>query len=314
MASIKVYVTRQVQSEAVELLKKKCSVEMWASDEAVPREELLAKVKGVDAIFCTLNDEIDEEVLDAAGSQLKMVATMSVATHHIAIHDCKTRGIYVANNPDVASDSAAELTVALLLAVSRRCFEGVEAVKAGEWGLWQPMWLLGPQMTGRTLGIFGLGRVGFGVARRMKPFGVGRIIYSDVSHQSMGDDLQAEYVDLETLIKESDFLVISVGLTGLTKGLFNKEVFKKMKPTAILINTSRGPIVNTQDLTEALQEKEIAAAGLDITDPEPLPEGHPLLNMKNCIVLPHLGTNTTEARLAMAIDTAKNILSLVKAK
>jgi len=310
MSPLKVYITRQVQNEAIDLLKKKFHVDIWNSDKQVPRKELLERVKGVDAIFCTLNDNIDEEVLDAAGSQLKMVSTMSVATHHIAVQDCRARGIQVAHNPDIASDSAAELTVALLLATSRRCFEGTDAVKSGEWGLWKPMWLCGTEMTGRTLGVLGFGRVGFGVARRMKPFGLGRIIYNDVSHQSMGDDLNAEFVDLDTLITESDFLVVTVAMNNITKGMFNKDVFKKMKSTAILINTSRGPVVNTEDLTEALATGEIAAAGLDITDPEPLPKGHPLLSMKNCIVLPHLGTNTAEARLAMAIDTAKNILSL----
>ncbi|XP_005112797.1 glyoxylate reductase/hydroxypyruvate reductase [Aplysia californica] len=311
MTKPRVYVTRQVHDEALELLREKCSVEVWNSDELVPRDELLKKVKGVDAIFCTINDIIDEEVLNAAGPQLKTVATMSVGTHHISTYECKSRNIYVANTPDVASDSAAELTVALLLVTARRCLEGIEAVKNGEWGKWKPMWICGTELAQRNLGILGFGRVGFGVARRMKPFGVKRILYHDVVHACMGDDLNAEYVDLDTLLQESDFLVITCALNGITQGLFRKEIFKKMKSTAILINTSRGPIVKTDDLTEALQNGEIAAAGLDITDPEPLPTDHPLHAMDNCIILPHLGTNTTQARLDMAINTAKNILAMV---
>jgi len=284
---------------------------MWDSDELCPREELLAKVKGVDAIFCTISDSINAEVLDAAGSQLKTVATMSVGMHHINTQECKKRGIYVANTPDVASDSAAELTCALLLVTARRAFEGLEAVKNGEWGLWKPMWICGTEMSGRTLGVLGFGRVGFGVARRMKPFGLKRIIYHDVVRASMGDDLNAEFVDLETLFAESDFLCITVALNGFTKGLISKKTLEKMKPTSILINTSRGPIVKSDDLAEALKAGQIAAAGLDVTDPSPLPADHPLHSMPNCVILPHLGTNTKQARHDMAINTSKNILALL---
>ena len=188
---------------------------------------------------------------------------------------------------------------------------GEEAVRDGEWGLWKPMWICGTEIVNRTLGIIGFGRVGFGVARRLKPFGVNRIIYNDVNKASMGDDLGAEFVDLDTVLKESDFLVVTCALTGLTRHMLGLEAFKKMKKTAILINTSRGPIVKTLDLVEALQTGLIAGAGLDVTDPEPLPKDHPLCTMKNCIVTPHLGTNTTKARLAMANNTARNITSLL---
>jgi len=304
-------VTRLVHEEALKLLREKCTVDMWNSEEPCPKEELVEKVKGVDAIFCTISDSIDAEVLDAAGSQLKTVATMSVGMHHINVYECKKRGIFVANTPDVAADSAAELTVALLLVTARRAFEGMEAVKNGEWGLWKPMWICGTEMAGRTLGILGFGRVGFGVARRMKPFGLGRIIYHDLIRASMADDLNAEFVDLETLFAESDFLCTTVALNGFTEGLISKQNLEKMKPTSILINTSRGPIVKSDDLAEALKSGKIAAAGLDVTEPSPLPSDHPLLDMDNCVILPHLGTNTTQARLDMAINTSKNILALV---
>lgn len=175
------------------------------------------------------------------------------------------------------------------------------------------MWICGTEIIDRNLGILGFGRVGFGVARRLKPFGVKRILYYDVVQSGSGRDLQAEFVDLDTLFRESDFLVVSCALTGQTKNLINKEVFQKMKPTAILINTSRGPVVNTADLLEALTTGQIGGAGLDVTEPEPLPPDHPLVHLKNCIITPHLGTNSTKARLNMAINTSKNIVdTLVK--
>jgi glyoxylate/hydroxypyruvate reductase len=313
MTKSKVYVTRDVHQDAIDLLKEHFEVDIWKSEEVVPRDELLKKVKGVDAIFCTISDKINTEVLEAAGPQLKIVATMSIGTHHINAQACRQRNIYIANTPDVASDSVAEFTVTLLLMVARRCLEGAEAVINGEWGLWKPMWICGTEIINRTLGILGFGRVGFGVARRLKPFGIQRILYHDVQQSSIGDSLQAQFVDLDTLFRESDFLVVSCALTGLTKNLINKEVFAKMKPSAILINTSRGPVVNTEDLLEALKLGKIAGAGLDVTEPEPLPADHPLVQLKNCIITPHLATNSTKARLGMAINTSKNIIgTLIK--
>jgi len=312
MALPKVYVTCRVHDEALELMKKTCSVELWDSEDPVPRDELIKGVKGAHAIFCTIHDIIDKEVIDAAGADLKIVSTMSVGKHHISTLTCSKRDIYVANTPDVAADCAAELAVSLLLVTARRCIEGHDAVKKGQWGKWKPMWLCGTEMTGRTLGILGFGRVGFGVARRMKPFGLKRILYNDLYPTTMADDMGVDYVDFQTLIKESDFLVISCGLNGASMGLFNSDVFKKMKNSAILINTSRGQIVNTDDITQALKDGEIEAAGLDVSDPEPLPQDHPLVSMDNCVILPHLGTNSKETRLNMALDAARNIISTLK--
>ncbi|CAL1536631.1 unnamed protein product [Lymnaea stagnalis] len=311
MTRPKVLVTRKVHQEAIDLLKEKCELDIWDSDQVIPRDVLLKKVQGVSAIFCTISDVIDAPVLDAAGTQLKTVATMSVGTHHISTYDCKKRDIYVANTPDVAADSAAEFTVTLLLMAARRCLEGVTAVEKGEWGLWKPMWICGTEIVNRTLGILGFGRVGFGVARRMKPFGVKRILYNDMVRASFGDELNAEYVDQDTLFRESDFLVISCALNGLTRNLINKKVFDKMKPTAILINTSRGPVVDTDDLVEALKTGKITAAAVDVTEPQPLPADHPLISMPNCIITPHIATNSTKARLDMAINTSRNIMAVL---
>ena len=188
------------------------------------------------------------------------------------------------------------------------CVLGLEAVKDGVVNSWKPMWLLGHTVMGKTLGILGLGRVGFGIARRMKPFGLSRLIYNDVFHASYADGI-ADYVTFDELLKESDILCICCAVTPQTAGLFDLDNFKKMKKHAVLINTARGAIVNHDDLYEALHTNLIGGTGLDVTDPEPLPVTHPLKTMHNCVILPHLGTNTWEARTLMSVNTAKNILA-----
>ncbi|XP_053378838.1 glyoxylate reductase/hydroxypyruvate reductase-like [Mercenaria mercenaria] len=311
MAKPKVFVTRRVPQEGIDILGETCDVDVWNSDDVVPRETFLERVKGVSGLFCTINDEIDTEVLDAAGPSLKVVGTMSVGNDHINIPECKQRRICVATTPDVASDSAAELSVALLLITTRRLAEGLSAIKSGESGPWKPMWCLGTLSMGKTLGIFGFGRVGFGIARRMKPFGVSRIIYSDLFVASYADGI-AERVTFDELLQESDILCVCCAVTSQTVKKFNKTAFQKMKKTAVLINTSRGSVVNQTDLYEALSNNVIGAAGLDVTEPEPLPVDHPLMTLNNCIILPHMGTNTYEARKAMSINTAKNIIAILE--
>lgn len=307
----KVFVTRRVPEEGVALLQEKCHVDVWDSDEVCPREELLTRVAGVNAIFCTLNDKIDKELLQAAGDSLKIIGTFTSGTDHIDVAECKRLGIFVAPVQDVASDSAAELSVALILVTIRRIAEGLEAVKSGEIGTWKPMWLLGNTTFGKTVGIFGFGRVGFGIARRMKPFGVSKIIYTDLFDANYAEGI-AERVSFDELLRESDILCICCAVTEKTRGIMNKDNLSKMKNTAILINTSRGAMVKNEDLYEALTSKKIAAAGLDVTDPEPLPCDHPLKQLKNCVILPHMGTNTVEARRVMSINTAKNILAYLE--
>lgn len=308
--ALKIFVTRRIPEKGIEILKEKCEVNVWDSDNVISREELMSNVSGVDGIFCTISDKIDKDVLDAAGPNLKVVATMSVGKDHINERECQRRGIVVANTPDVASDSAADLTVALILITTRRLVEGIEAVKNGEWGEWKPMWLCGSNIMDKTIGIFGFGRVGFGVARRMKPFGIKRIIYNDLTDVGYAQGL-AQYVSFDELIRESDILCICCGLTAQTRRIIAKPVFDKMKNTSVIINTSRGAIINHDDLYNALQSGDIKAAGLDVTDPEPLPFGHPLMSLKNCVILPHMGTSTIEARDRMTVNTAGNIIAVL---
>ena len=189
---------------------------------------------------------------------------------------------------------------------------GVAAVKNGEWGKWKPMWLCGIELTQRTVGILGLGRIGYGVARRLKPFGVKNILYHDVCQVSYADDVGAQFVDFDTMAKEADIICICCNLTPQTKHRFNTETFKKMKKEAILINTGRGGVINHDDLYDALKDGEIFAAGLDVTEPEPLPADHKLVSLQNCVILPHMGSNTWDSRNHMSETAAKNILAVFR--
>ena len=266
------------------------------------------------ALFCMLTDKIDEEVLENAGENLKIVSTMSVGYEHIDLEACKKRGIAVTNTPNVSTDSVSELTVSLLLLVARRLYEGIRAVHGGEWGKWKPMWLCGVELSNKTVGILGLGRIGYGVAKRLKPFGIEKIIYSDVCRMSFADDIGATFVDFPTLLKDSDIVCICCNLTPQTRHRFNKKAFEMMKKSAILVNSGRGGVIQHDDLYEALFSNKIAAAGLDVTEPEPLPKDHPLLTLENCIVLPHMGSNTWESRNSMSEIAAQNILSIFHGK
>lgn len=191
--------------------------------------------------------------------------------------------------------------------------QGIEAIRQNEFYCWKPSWLCGMGLINKTIGILGFGRVGFGIARRIKPFGVEHIIYHDLEETAYADNL-ADYVSLDTLFTSSDILCICCCVAGVTKGMVNSKMLQRMKRTSILINTSRGAIVNHDDLADALREGTITAAGLDVTDPEPLPVGHPLLSHPNCVILPHMGTNTTETRIAMSTNTAKSILAVLGAQ
>ncbi|XP_036425144.1 glyoxylate reductase/hydroxypyruvate reductase isoform X2 [Colossoma macropomum] len=308
---LRVFVTRRIPQEGLELLQRAavCTVSLWDSDEPVPRAELLKGVEGAHGLFCLLSDRIDAEVLDAAGPNLKVISTMSVGFDHLAIDEIKKRGIRVGYTPDVLTDATAELTVALLLATARRLPEGIQEVKSGGWSSWKPLWLCGYGLSGSTVGVIGLGRIGLAIARRLKPFGVKRLLYSGRQPKPQAQEVDGEYVPLDSLLGESDFVVVSCALSPETQGLCDKGFFSKMKKTAVFINTSRGAVVNQEDLYEALTAGQIAAAGLDVTTPEPLPTDHPLLTLKNCVVLPHIGSATYSTRGIMAQLSANNLLA-----
>uniref|UniRef100_A0A9J7X7T9 Glyoxylate reductase/hydroxypyruvate reductase n=1 Tax=Cyprinus carpio carpio TaxID=630221 RepID=A0A9J7X7T9_CYPCA len=288
----------------------KVQFEMWDSDEPVPRLELLKKVKGCDGILCVLTEKIDAQLLEAAGPNLKVVSTMSVGFDHLSLDELKKRGIRVGYTPDVLTDCVAELTVALLLATSRRLIEATHEAKTGGWGTWRTLWLCGHELANSTVGILGLGRIGVAIAERLKPFKVKKFIYTDVAPRpELANMIEAEYVSFDELAKQSDFLAVCCALTQETHGICNWNLFSKMKKNAIFINTSRGGVVNQEDLYEALSTGLIAGAGLDVTTPEPLPTHHPLFTLKNCVILPHIASASYTTRNAMSALAANNLLA-----
>ncbi|KAM6391303.1 glyoxylate reductase/hydroxypyruvate reductase [Rhynochetos jubatus] len=307
-----VFVTRRIPAEGLRVLSQAggCCVQLWDSEEPVPRAELLASVAGKRGLLCLLSDRIDREVLDAAGPGLKVISTMSVGFDHLALDEIKKRGIRVGYTPDVLTDATAELSVALLLATCRRLPEAVEQVKNGGWTTWKPLWMCGYGLSDSTVGIIGLGRIGQAVARRLKPFGVKKFLYAGSRPKpESAAEFEAEFVPLMRLAEESDFVVVTCALTPATQGICNKDFFARMKKTSVFVNTSRGAVVNQEDLYDALAHGQIAAAGLDVTTPEPLPTAHPLLSLKNCVILPHVGSATYTTRSTMAVLAANNLLA-----
>ncbi|XP_008533152.2 glyoxylate reductase/hydroxypyruvate reductase isoform X1 [Equus przewalskii] len=309
---MKVFVTRRIPPEGRAALARAadCEVEEWDSDEPIPSQELERGMTGAHGLLCLLSDRVDKRLLEAAGANLKVISTLSVGVDHLALDEIKKRGIRVGYTPDVLTDATAELAVSLLLTTCRRLPEAIEEVKNGGWTSWKPMWMCGYGLSQSTVGIVGLGRIGQAVAQRLKPFGVQRFLYAGRQPRPQeAAALQAEFVSIPQLAAESDFVIVACSLTPATKGLCNKEFFQQMKTTAVFVNISRGDVVNQDDLYQALASGQIAAAGLDVTTPEPLPTDHPLLTLKNCVILPHIGSATHRTRNTMSLLAANNLLA-----
>ncbi|CAH2093187.1 unnamed protein product [Euphydryas editha] len=305
-----VYITRSDMPECgVELLKKQCDIKMWHKPSPVPVDEFKKSIPGVNAIFCALTDKINKEILDAAGPELKVVATISVGYDHIDVAECKKRGVKIGYTPDVLTDATAELTMALLLSTSRRLPEAQHEARTGGWVSWAPTWMTGPGLAGSTVGIVGFGRIGQAVARCIKSFNTSKILYFNRSEKQEAKEIGAIKVSFDELLSESDFVICCAPLVPETKEMFNKSAFEKMKNTAVFINTSRGGTVDQNALIEALKKNTIRAAGLDVTTPEPLPLDSPLFKLKNCVILPHIGSATIETRNTMSEISANNILA-----
>jgi lactate dehydrogenase-like 2-hydroxyacid dehydrogenase len=304
----KVYVTRKVPEQAIAKLQPECEVEIWDGELPVPEDILLDKVRDIDGLYCLLTDPVTPELLDAA-PRLRVVSNMAVGYDNINVPACTSRGIPVGNTPGVLTETTADLSFALLMAAARRIVEGVDYVRAGRWKTWGPVLLMGPDIYGATLGIIGLGRIGQAVARRARGFDM-RILYHDIYPMPEAEaNLGVTFVDLDTLLAESDFVTLHVNLTEDTHHLIGREALVKMKSTAVLVNASRGAVVDPEALYEALQEGEIACAALDVTEPEPIPEDDPLLGLSNCIVVPHIGSASVATRTKMATMAAENLLA-----
>ena len=309
MSKPQVVVTRRIPSAGLDLVQQASDLRLWDSDEPIPRDILLEWIQGIDGLYCLLTERIDDELLDAAGPNLKVVSTLSVGYDHIDLAACARRNVAVGNTPGVLTDTSADLAVGLLLATARRIPESSDAARRGEWTTWKPEWMAGYDVYGSTVGIVGLGRIGTAVAKRLRGFDC-RILYSNPTPKpEVAASVGAEYVDLDTLLAESDFVSIHTELNDQTKHLFNADAFRKMKRTAILINTSRGGTVDQEALYHALVNGEIAAAGLDVTTPEPLPVDHPLFTLRNCVILPHIASASYATRTKMAVLAAENIIA-----
>ena len=311
----KVFVTRKLPEEALRLLESKFDVEVWPKEEPPPKNLLIEKVKEVDGLCCLLTDKIDAEVINAAGDQLKGISQVAVGFDNIDVETATKRGIYVTNTPGVLTDTTADYAFALLMATARRISEADRYVKKGKWKIpWGLMMMLGQDVWGKTIGIIGLGRIGFAVAKRAKGMNM-RILYYDVYRNEKAEkELGAEYVELETLLKESDFVTIHVPLLPSTYHLINEERLRMMKKTACLINTSRGPVVDEKALYKALKEKWIWAAGLDVWEKEPTDPDNPLLKLENVTASPHIASASYETRTRMAVMAAENLIATLEGR
>ncbi len=308
----KIFITRQIPDKGVEMLKDKGWDVSIGPEEKISREELLEKVKGVEAILSVLTEKIDGQVMEAAGQQLKIIANYAVGYNNIDVAEAQERKIMVTNTPGVLTDAVAEHAVALLFAIAERIVEADRYTRAGKYKAWGPKLLLGADIKGRTLGIVGLGRIGGAVARRMQDGFEVKIVYHDVKrNEEMEKKLKADYRELDDLLKESDFVSLHTALTPKTRHLINAERLAMLKPTAYLINTSRGPVIDEKALVEVLKNKEIAGAALDVFENEPeLTPG--LAELENVVLTPHIASATRETRDKMAEMAANNVIAALE--
>jgi lactate dehydrogenase-like 2-hydroxyacid dehydrogenase len=288
-------------------------MDLWEDDLPPPRDELLRRVAGCDGFLTLLTDKVDDAFLDAAGPRLKVVSNYAVGYDNIDVPACARRSIAVGNTPGVLTDTTADLAFALLMAAARRLPEGDRYVRAGAWKTWGPLLLLGPDVHGATIGIVGFGRIGQAVARRARGFGM-QVLYHDLEPlpPSVTDPLGATYLPLEQLLPRSDFVTLHVNLSPVTRHLINQGTLAQMKRTAVLVNTSRGPVVDQTALAAALRDGVIWAAALDVTDPEPIPMDDALLGLDNCLIVPHIASASRATRGKMAAMAAANLLAGVR--
>lgn len=309
MARPRVFVTRRIPEAGLAKVEAACEVDLWTEPLPPPYDLLKARVAGCDGLLSLLTDRIDPELLDAAPG-LKVVSNYAVGYNNIDVPAATARGICVGNTPDVLTDATADMAFCLLIGAARRLVEGHQYSQSGAWQTWEPLGHIGVDLVGRTVGVLGMGRIGYAFAKRCHGGWGMQVLYHDVRRNDKAEqDLGARFVDLDTLLRESDFVSVHTDLNPTTKGLFNRETFAKMKRSAIFINTARGPIQKQQDLVEALQNGVIFAAGLDVTDPEPPAADDPLLKLPNAIVAPHIASATVQTRNAMAEIAADNLIA-----
>lgn len=309
MPKPRVFVTREIFSDALEDIRLAADLDLWTDELPPPRRELLDRAAGVDGILCLLTDKIDREFMDAAGPRLKVISQIAVGFDNIDVHEATKRGIPVGNTPDVLTQTTADAAWALMLSAARRIGESERAARAGRWRTWHPLHYLGQDVYSATLGIIGMGRIGFQVAKRSIGFDM-KVIYHDVVRQDRYEsELDMEYVDMDTLLARSDFVSLHTVLDESTHHLIDARALSQMKPSAVLVNAARGPVVDPKALYEALRSGQISAAGLDVTDPEPISPDDPLLTLDNCVIVPHIASASVSTRREMSRIAAANLLN-----
>ena len=307
----KVYVTRLLPEEAMERIRSFCDTKVWEGEVPPGRQVLLEYVRDVEGLLCLLTDKVDAELMNKA-PKLRVVSNYAVGYDNVDVVEATRRGIIVTNTPDVLTETAADLAFALMMAAARRIVEGDKLVRAGNWKTWGPLILLGQDIHGATLGIIGFGRIGRAVARRAQGFGMKSLYYDLRRADEVEKELGVEYAEFERLLTESDFVTVHTNLTTETHNLIGAKELARMKKTAVLVNTARGPIVDNIALFEALRDRKIAFAALDVTEPEPIPSNHPLLSLSNVIITPHIASATVATRTKMGLMAADNLISGLK--
>ncbi|MBI5303091.1 MAG: D-glycerate dehydrogenase [Chloroflexi bacterium] len=308
MSKPKVFVSRLIPEEGLAMMRDLTEMTVWEGELPPPREVMLHQARESDGLVTLLTDKVDSELMDV-NPHLKVISNYAVGFDNINIPAATERGIPIGNTPGVLTDTTADLAFTLLMAVARRIQESIDYVRAGKWKTWGPKLLTGVDIHGATLGIVGFGRIGQGMAKRASGFGM-RVLYYDVyRREDLEKSMGVTFADLDTLYRESDFVSVHTDLNDTTRHMLNASAFAKMKKTAIVINTARGPIIDPNDLYDALKNGVIGGAGLDVTEPEPLPIESPLYSLPNCLIVPHIASASVATRAKMAQMAAANLIA-----
>lgn len=303
------YITRRIPHAALEIVAAACDYTLWDSDDQpVPRAVLLREAAQADGVLTMLSDKLDGEFA-AAAPRCRVVANMAVGYDNADVPVLTAHGVLLTNTPGVLTDTTADLAWALLMAAARRIVEGHKLIEAGGWKSWSPLFMVGQEISGATLGIVGAGRIGSAVARRARGFDMRVLYHNRHRAPALEAEIGAEYHSFDDLLRAADFVVVLVPLTAETRGMIGAREFALMKPTAVFVNAARGPIVQEQALVAALKHGQIAAAGLDVFEHEPIGADHPLLGLPNVVVVPHIGSATLATRTRMATTAAHNLVA-----
>jgi glyoxylate reductase len=309
-AKPRVFVTRNIPDAGLDIVRDACDIDVWSEPLPPARDVLLEKIAGCDGVLSLLTEQVDAEFFDAAGDQLAVVSNYAVGYNNIDVAEATRRGIRVGNTPGVLTDATADMAFTLLICAARRIVEASDFVRDRTWQTWEPRGHIGLDLCGKTIGIVGMGRIGFAMAKRCHRGWDMPVLYHDqYSHAAAESELSARQVDFNTLLAQSDFVSVHADLNESTTGMFNAQAFQAMKDTAVFINSARGPLHVSSDLYDALKNQHIFAAGLDVTDPEPPAENDPLLDLPNCLIVPHIASATVDSRNGMATIAANNLLA-----